>query len=59
MMSHKEVRRVICPHCNGHKTTMTLTEVIGPEKYERADITCPFCDGEGIMEKVTTYSKIK
>lgn len=58
MIDYNTSMRAVCPHCNGHKTEMVMTEVMTPERFVRSHQKCHVCNGEGIVNKTVTYTPL-
>lgn len=53
MNRYNESRRVVCPHCQGDKTVLSLDR-----ESDTPFETCPICLGEGIVIKTLTYKPL-
>ncbi|MGQ1890625.1 hypothetical protein ACT29H_09305 [Thermophagus sp. OGC60D27] len=59
MYIHNDIKKVVCPYCNGDKTVDLGWENIGHSRGSlRITETCPVCKGEGITIRQTIYKPI-
>ena len=49
---------IVCPHCQGERKVHSYIEVPRPEKYEKVLVMCPICDGQGLVEQLTSIIKL-